>query len=46
MNEEFENKFRRMCWTFHIDADSSLASRDYREFAEQFYKLGLKHGKS
>lgn len=45
MNEEFENKFRRMCWNMHINADSYLDSQDYREFAKAFYELGLKHGK-
>ena len=44
MNEEFEKKFRQLCWNLHIDADSQLASSDYREFAEEFYKLGLEHG--
>ena len=43
--EEFEKKFRQLCWTLHIDADSQLASSDYREFAEEFYKLGLEHRK-
>ncbi len=28
----------------HIDADS-YTSGDYREFAKEFYKLGLEHGK-
>jgi hypothetical protein len=46
MNEEFEKKFRRMCWNYHIDDTSTLASGAYREFAEEFYKLGLEHGKS
>ena len=46
MNEEFENKFRRLCCALHIDADSWHASRDCRPFAEELYKLGLKHGKS
>ena len=46
MNEEFEKKFRQMCWNMHIDADSWHTSRDYRDFAEEFYKLGLEHGKS
>lgn len=44
MNEEFEKKFRQLCWTLHIDADSKYSSSDYREFAEEFYKLGLEHG--
>ena len=44
MNEEFEQKFRQICWRFQIDADSYLGSYDYREFAEEFYKLGLEHG--
>ena len=46
MNEEFEKKFRKMCCDMHIDADSWYASRDYRDFAEEFYNLGLKHGKN
>lgn len=46
MNEEFEKKFRRMCWDYHIDDTSTLASGVYREFAEEFYKLGLEHGKN
>lgn len=45
MNKEFENKFRKMCWNFHIDSESLKDSRYYREFAEEFYKLGLEHGK-
>ena len=44
MNDEFEKKFRQICWRFQIDADSYLNSYDYREFAEEFYKLGLEHG--
>ena len=46
MNEEFEKKFRKMCWSHQIDADSWLSSNEYREFAEEFYKLGLEHGKN
>ena len=45
MGEEFEKKFRKMCWDYHIDSSSTLDSGYYREFAEEFYKLGLKHGK-
>lgn len=47
MNEEFEKKFRRMCWDMHIDESSSSIESDIsRKFAEEFYKLGLEHGKS
>jgi len=45
MNEEFEKKFRQMCWDCHIDSSSTLHSGIYRKFAEAFYKLGLEHGK-
>lgn len=45
MNEEFEKKFRRMCWNMHIDDSSSSIESDIaRKFAEEFYKLGLEHG--
>jgi len=45
MNEEFEKKFRRMCWNMHIDdSASSIESDIARKFAEEFYKLGLEHG--
>ena len=47
MNEEFEKKFRRMCWNMHIDDSSSSIESDIaRKFAEEFYKLGLEHGKN
>jgi len=44
MNEEFEKKFRQLCWKLQIDADSYLDSHLYRKFAEEFYNLGLEHG--
>ncbi len=46
MGEEFENEFRKMCWDYHIDDSSTLDSGVYREFTEEFYKLGLRYGKS
>ena len=47
MNEEFEKKFRQMCWNMHIDeSSSSIESNISRKFAEEFYKLGLEHGKN
>jgi hypothetical protein len=45
MNKKFETKFRQICWRLQIDADSWLDSHLYREFAEEFYDLGLKDGK-
>ena len=33
---EFEKKFEKMCWDYHIDSNSTLDSGYYREFAEEF----------
>lgn len=43
--EEFENKFRKLCWNNQIDEDTRLDYYIFREFAEEFYRLGFEHAK-